>query len=179
MLRADERGKFVMPAEMPTGNFIPGNTLMIIITCAAVLVFSVAYYFIRKSLQPTENFDSSMLRKLTREDRLESLNYCISFFQDAYDARELPDLSLFMELRIRASIVFVSYKHTRRAAHVYSKLRGFYYRDRPLPDFTKRFGGRLKADGREGDVAGAFCLCGVEEFEALEGQASSNKTSLA
>ena len=157
-----------MPAA-PAGRLLH-DPLVIIIGAVAILGFLTAYYFIRKSLQPTENFDNGMLRKLTREDKLESLQYCISFFQDAYDANELPDLSVFMELRLKASIVFTFYKNVRRAAYVYSKLRGFYYKDRPLPDLTERYEDNLKADGRGGDILSAFCLYGIEEFEKLEEQ---------
>ncbi len=167
-----------MPENMPAA-LLPDNTLLIIVGVLTVLGFLIAYYFIRKSLQPTENFDNGMLRKLTREDKLESLQYCISFFQDAYDANELPDLSVFMELRLKASIVFTFYKNVRRAAYVYSKLRGFYYKDRPLPDLTERYEDNLKADGRGGDILSAFCLYGIEEFERLEEQINTKKASLA
>jgi hypothetical protein len=160
-----------MPEDMPDA-LMPDNTLLIIIGVLTVLGFLTAYYFIRKSLQPTEDFDNRMFRKLTREDKNESLQYCVSFFQDAYDANELPDLSVFMELRLKASIVLTFYKSVRRAAYVYSKLRGFYYMDRPLPDLTDRFKQRLKEDGRGGDIVSAFCLCGIEEFERLEEQTS-------
>lgn len=157
-----------MPAETLSGAFVPNNAFMIIVTCVAVLVFAAAYYFIRKSLLPTEDFDNSMLRNLTREDNQESLQYCVSFFQDAYDSKELPDLSVFMELRIRASIVLAFYRNVRRAAYVYSKLRSYYYKDKPLPDYTAKYKDSLKEDGREGDVVGAFCLYGIEEFGRLE-----------
>jgi hypothetical protein len=157
-----------MPAT-PAGRLLH-DPLVIIIGAVAILGFLTAYYFIRKSLQPTEDFDNSILRSLSHEDKQESLQYCISFFQDAYDANELPDLSIFMELRLKASIVFTFYKNVRRAAYVYSKLRSCYYKDRPLPDFTDRYKEKLRENGREGDILSAFCLCGIEEFEKLEEQ---------
>lgn len=144
------------------------NIFIYVLIALAILIFLVAYYFIRKSLQPTEDFNNKMLSMMTAEDKEESLLYCISFFQDAYDSKVLPGMSEFMELRVRAAAVFTFYKNVRRAAYVYMKLKDYYYKDKPLPDLTDRYKDDLLKDGRsKKDIISAFCMCGVEEFSKL------------
>jgi hypothetical protein len=141
------------------------DAFLIILLSVTVLVFLTAYYFIRKSLLQSEDFDSKVLRSLTREDKQEGLSYCISFFQDAYDSRELPDMSLFMEFRLKTIIVITFYKSIKKASFIYIKLKNHYYKDKPLPDLTDRYKEQLKSDGRDGsDVMSAFCLFGIEEY---------------
>lgn len=144
------------------------NILFYAVLAFSLLVFLVAYYFIRKSLQPTEDFDSKMFQSFTHEDKQESLQYCISFFLDAYDARQIPRYSTFLELRIRAVPVFALFKKTGTAVAVYIKLKDYYYKSKPLPDYTGKYRAKLTEDSRdEDDVAAAFCLYGYEAFSKL------------
>lgn len=148
---------------MPDWN----NAFVCAAAAVCILIFLTAYYFIRRSLMPDENFDSSILRSLTIEDKRDSLLYCVSFFKDAYDCEGMPGLADFMEFRIRAAIVFRFYKKLRNVSYVFVKLKSFYYKDKPLPDLTAKFRSRLTQDGRKGDITGAFCLYGYEEFSKL------------
>lgn len=160
-----------MPAAL-AGGFDWNNIFIYAILFVSVLIFLIAYYFIRKSLLPSVDFDNKLLSTITKEDKEESLLYCISFFQDAYAAKELPGFSEFLELRIRVSIVFTFYKHVNSAAYIYMKLKNYYYKSKPLPDHTDKYKIRLREDGRnENDLIGAFCLSGVEEFSKLAEQA--------
>lgn len=151
--------------------FLPGDVLTVIICVLAIMIFIGAYYFIRKSLQFNHEFDNNVLKSLTHEEKQESLQYCLDFFQDAYDAQEMPEISIFMELRLKAAIVFTFYKNVRTAAYIYIKLKNYYYKKKPLPDYTYKYKDKLKEDGRsECDVASAFCLYGMEEFSRLAEQ---------
>jgi hypothetical protein len=157
----------VVMFDTVVGEYIQSHPFVLVAVIILMLAFMTAYYLVRKSLQPTENFDPNMLGSLTREDREESLGYCISFFSEAYESRSLPIMTEFMELRIRAAIVFTFFRKSGTAAEVFIKLRNHYLKNKPLPDYTARYQDRLAEDGREGDVTGAFCLHGCELFSQL------------
>lgn len=159
-----------MPDAM-AGSIDWKNPFICAFTIAAILLFLTAYYFIRKSVLPEEDFDNKMLSAITKEDKEESLAYCISFFAEAYDSKELPGYSEFMELRLKASVVFTFYKRVNSAAYIYMKLKNYYYKGKPLPDHTDKYRHKLRKDSRsEKDIISAFCLYGLEEFSRLAEQ---------
>lgn len=154
-------------SDTAAGKYLLSNPLILIIVIALVLIFLMAYYFIRKSIQPSEYFDNTMLNRMTREDVEENLMGCISFFSDAYEAGELPIIADFMALRINAAVALTFFKNTDSAAKIMLMLKKYYFKDKPLPDYTDMYKDRLIEDGRESDVAGAFCLHGCEVFSKL------------
>ncbi len=154
-------------SDTAAGKYLQNNPLVLIIVIVLALIFLTAYYFIRKSIQPSEYFDQSSLERLTSEDVQENLLCCISFFSDAYESGQLPLITDFMAFRINAAIVFTYYKNSNNVAEIFLKLKKYYFKNKPFPDYTDRYKDRLVEDGREGDIMGAFCLYGCEEFSAL------------
>ncbi len=154
-------------SDTAAGKYLLSNPLVLIIVIALAFIFLAAYYFIRKSIQPSEYFDNSMLEHMTSEDVQENLLCCISFFDDAYECGQMPLVSDFMALRLNAAVVLTFYSNANSAAKAILMLKKHYFKDRPLPDYTEKYKEKLMVDGREGDVAGAFCLYGSEAFLQL------------
>lgn len=154
-------------SDTSAGKYLLSNPLVLIVVIVLILIFLAAYYFIRKSIQPSEYFDNSMLELMTSEDVQENLLCCISFFDDAYESRQMPLVTDFMALRLNAAVVITFYKKSNSAAKAILMLKKHYFKGRPLPDYTEKYKEKLMLDGREGDVAGAFCLFASEAFSQL------------
>lgn len=150
-------------------DFLISNPLVLTAALILLLIFFEAFYYIRKSIQPSEDFDNKMLKYITHKEKRDSLKYCITFFKEAYDAGGLPVYNDFMAFRLMAAVVFSFYKKTNEAAYAFLRLKKYYdkrYRGKKekLPDYTEVYIERLIKDGREGDVIGAFCLHCYDEF---------------
>lgn len=153
-----------MPDTIPTSfdwNSILIAALAVLAVAGLITSLLLSRHLIKRPVESDRGFSY-----LTFEETRMRMLYCVSFFDDIYNSREMPCREHFEEFQLYSSVVASACKDSG-VRDISSALRLYYLKGRPLPDYTGRYAQRLKEDSREGDVLAAFCLHARDEYSRL------------